>query len=423
MNNCINECEGLNTPDNKYEILIAEIKKQVEELCKTSVAKFLMYDEKVAELCTYIKANLTNSIQCLISDMKLSGELDEIISDVVLSTIKSLEFKVYDLENIINDDKTDFKKGEIIDNLTISEDYRVYDLKGVTIKNLVIDVIGATIKNATVLNCLVKSGSRNNTIKNITFENQTQCIKFENNTWAFNFVECGFIGSGNGIAFNSGADNTNTTLLLTNCYFYNFVDMVKANGGCVLSVLGGWGDSIKNVIHFTENAVTEIAINGYDFEQVETVVKCDKFIYGNLFINGIIGVTDNAVVDYKSGSINLIADINKTETVKLFSDNSPKTHYCSIPSVDGVDYRFMGSEKVYSVTFKIPPLSTLQVLNNLYVNKIDFETLSTYAVYTNYGKYESGSTLNSVTPIYIKNNYDGVHTVTLDIKTPNVISL
>lgn len=417
----MNTCENMGAHDVKYDLLIGEIKKQVEELCKTSVAKFLMYDEKVSDLCSYIKNNLSNSIMCLIMDMKLSGELDEIINDVVLNTIKGLEFKVHDIEKIINDDKVDFKKHITVDELIIDEDYRVYDLKGVTVKKLIINAIGVTIKNANVLDCSVKTGSRNNTIKNITFENQTQCIEFEDNTWAFNFVDCGFIGSGSGIAFNCGVNNTNTTLILTNCYFYNFVDVVQSNGGMVLSIIGGWGDNIKNVIHFTENAVTEIVINGYDFERVETCVKCDKFIYGNLFINGIIGVTDNAVVDFNSGSVNLIANFNKTENVKLFSDNSPKTHYCNLNSIDDVSYRFMGSEKVYSVTFKIPPESTIQVLNNLYVNKIDFEKLSTFEVYTNYGLYDSGSTLNSITPIYIKNKYSGVHTVTLNIKTPNLI--
>lgn len=423
MDKCITTCEDMNAQDNRYNVLIASLQREIMELCKTSTAKFLFYDEKVAELCTYIKTNLSNTLQCLIADMQFSGELDKIINDVVLNEVNLFKFKIYDIEKILNDNRTDFKNGQTIEELILNESYRVYDLKGVTIDNLVIDCIGASIKNATVKNCTVKSHSRNNILKNIRFENQTQCIIFEKNTWAFNFVDCKFIGGENGIAFNSGVDNTNTTLILTNCYFYNFADIIRANGGTVISIVGGWGDSIKNVVHFTENAVTEIVINGYDFEQIETVIKCDKFVYANLFVSGIVGVTNNAIVDYTSGAVNLIANFNKTETIELFSSNSPNTHYCNIPSVNGVDYRFMGSEKTYNVTFKIPPLSTLKVLNNLYLNKIDFDKLPTFEVYTEYGLYNSGSTLNSVTPIYIKNTYDGVHTVTLNIKTPNVISL
>lgn len=94
MENCKNLCEEMNIPNNKYDILIANLHKEIEELCKTSTAKFLMYDEKVSELCTYIKANLSNAIQCLISDMHFSGELDKIINEVVLNTITTLETDV-----------------------------------------------------------------------------------------------------------------------------------------------------------------------------------------------------------------------------------------------------------------------------------------------------------------------------------------
>ena len=85
MSDCINACEGLNTGDKTYDILIAELTKEIKELCKTSTAKFLLYDEKVAELCSYIKANLSNSIQCLLSDMRLSGELDKIVKQILIN--------------------------------------------------------------------------------------------------------------------------------------------------------------------------------------------------------------------------------------------------------------------------------------------------------------------------------------------------
>jgi len=99
MSDCINACEGLSRPDNKYDVLIANLHNEIKDLCKTSTAKFLFYDEKVAELCTYIKANLSNSIQCLISDMQLSGELDKIINEVVLNTITTLEIDVHELKH------------------------------------------------------------------------------------------------------------------------------------------------------------------------------------------------------------------------------------------------------------------------------------------------------------------------------------
>lgn len=99
MSDCFTACEGLNKPNNKYDVLIANLHNEIIELCKTSTAKFLFYDKKVAELCTYIKANLSNAIQCLISDMQLSGELDKIINEVVLNAITTLEIDVADLKN------------------------------------------------------------------------------------------------------------------------------------------------------------------------------------------------------------------------------------------------------------------------------------------------------------------------------------
>ena len=114
----MNACENMNTGDNKYDVLIAEIKKEIIELCKTSTAKFLFYDGKVAELCTYIKDNLSNSIRCLLSDMKMSGELDEIINDVVLSTIAKVEHNITELKNITGSTLSPEMFGAMGDGLT-----------------------------------------------------------------------------------------------------------------------------------------------------------------------------------------------------------------------------------------------------------------------------------------------------------------
>lgn len=83
MNDCINLCDLNKSGDNSDELLIRELQKEIYELCKTSTAKFLLYDEKVSELCTYIKDNLSNALRCLLSDMKQSGELDDIIQKIV----------------------------------------------------------------------------------------------------------------------------------------------------------------------------------------------------------------------------------------------------------------------------------------------------------------------------------------------------
>ena len=85
MSDCLTACEDMNTGDKKYDVLISELQQEIKEILSTQGAKFLMYDEKVAELCTYIKGNLSNALLCLLMDMKNAKELDEIINDVVLS--------------------------------------------------------------------------------------------------------------------------------------------------------------------------------------------------------------------------------------------------------------------------------------------------------------------------------------------------
>lgn len=99
MSECIIACSGLSNSDNKQDLLIADLQKEIHELCETSNAKFLFYDGKVAELCTYIKNNLSNALQCLLQDMKHAGELNEIITDSVLNHYKELEFDVNELKN------------------------------------------------------------------------------------------------------------------------------------------------------------------------------------------------------------------------------------------------------------------------------------------------------------------------------------
>ncbi len=99
MIDCNSACEGLSKDNNKYDLLISQLLNEVKDLCKTSTAKFLFYDEKVAELCAYIKENLTNSIRCLINDMQLSGEIDKLITDSVMLAYKELEIDVHELKN------------------------------------------------------------------------------------------------------------------------------------------------------------------------------------------------------------------------------------------------------------------------------------------------------------------------------------
>lgn len=74
-------------PKDVTEVIIHQIKRQVDELMKETTATLLMQNGKIAELCQYIKENLSGTLGELFDSMKLSGELTEIITDVVLADI------------------------------------------------------------------------------------------------------------------------------------------------------------------------------------------------------------------------------------------------------------------------------------------------------------------------------------------------
>lgn len=90
-NNC--SCGGINLPshDNEIEVLIRQLKREVKELLKTTNAKLLCQDKKIAETMVYIKNNLSNAIRNLLDSMLNNGELDDIITDTILDSIEELE--------------------------------------------------------------------------------------------------------------------------------------------------------------------------------------------------------------------------------------------------------------------------------------------------------------------------------------------
>lgn len=78
-------------PKNKdtTDILVLQLKEEVEKLMNETTARLLMQDGKIAEVCNYIKDNLSATISELLNTMENNGELTDIISDVVLADIVS----------------------------------------------------------------------------------------------------------------------------------------------------------------------------------------------------------------------------------------------------------------------------------------------------------------------------------------------
>lgn len=369
-------------------------------------------DAKISDAEMYMKTNLSASMESLVDELIDEGVIDTITREAYGELVNDIYGAGFSNETIeaIKSDKT-------VDVIAITVPNKVYDFKGATINTLNVETTGATIKNAIVKNCSVLAGSRNCSFDNVRFENAVQCVNFSVNTWAFNFRGCSFIGEGETVAMNAGA-NTNTTLVLTNCYFYKCAKLIYATGGFVCSVVGGWADEAKQIVHVTSGNC-DIVINGFDFEAIENVFKADAYTFSNIVVNGIVGVV-SSVVDYTDGCINLVYDATINNSVKLFSDNCPATHYCNVPTADGSKYRFNGSMTEKVITAYVPPLSSACMLDACHVNKIVFDNASV-EVYTRYGKYTSGATLNSVTPVFVRNIAEVGNNVQLTVTSYNYL--
>lgn len=62
-------CELPSSP-NDIKILLKQIKKEVDRIVNETEAKLLLHDGKIAELCRYIKDNLSNTLRCMFADME-----------------------------------------------------------------------------------------------------------------------------------------------------------------------------------------------------------------------------------------------------------------------------------------------------------------------------------------------------------------
>jgi hypothetical protein len=71
MNLCEKLGEDLSSP-NDIKILLYKLKSELNTLMKNTETKLLLHDGKIAELCNYLKDNLSNSIRCMLLDMEMT---------------------------------------------------------------------------------------------------------------------------------------------------------------------------------------------------------------------------------------------------------------------------------------------------------------------------------------------------------------
>lgn len=93
MGDCNIHCP-FTSDNNKYDVLINHLNREIEEIRQTTTAKSLSFQNKFNELCVYIKNNLSNELRVLFDAMKVSGELDNIITETLLQQVKAHDLKL-----------------------------------------------------------------------------------------------------------------------------------------------------------------------------------------------------------------------------------------------------------------------------------------------------------------------------------------
>lgn len=336
-NSCV---EGCNIPstENDIKILLMQIKREVEELANSTEAKLLLHDGKIAELCKYLKDNLSNTIRCLLDSMKLSGELDELITEVIDSNIKLLQLHSNEYLNV----KVYGAKGDGItddtDILTLAfKNYKnLYFPKGIYIFNGSLDNI--CVENIVGDNAEIITTSTNGSNYMFIFKNKTHVtikgMKFNSNNIArgcvsiqksesVNVKDCEFTGYSN----LNGYYQTDSCLHIGSCERVNVSNSNFHDSGyglvttalnraltiedCGLAEVNGCKFNKVNQAIVTMNNKTIVTNCVFDYVEDNNIYNFSsdsKGLRGELIVNGnyISNRYDEGIVT--SGKVNVISN-------------------------------------------------------------------------------------------------------------------
>ncbi len=253
----------------------------------------------------------------------------------------------------------------ILDTCPLKKQNGTYDFHGASVNNLIIKESGITVKNVTIKNTmLVKEGCSLSKLENVRFEGSTQPVIFENDTHKALFECCTFVGNNTPFAMNADT-NVNTDVVISNCYFYSFKEIInvahKDNQSEPVKLnatfTGGWCDGISYVVHSCADVDANLIFNGFDFEGVINVFKCDRGnqTHSNVIINSMLGdiihveenplnsestVSVEGVVYFTNGTVNLECNAPIISSTKLFCDEAPDTRYCNVKQFGESEYPF-----------------------------------------------------------------------------------
>lgn len=217
-------CGGEHLPsnDNELEILVRQLRKEVNKLLKTTQAQLLCQNKKIDETMVYIKNNLSNALRVLLESMLESGQLEDLITGIVSNEIELLQA---DIEKL-NIDVTQLKAQTTTNTSDITNlkgqklDFQSYSDDNINSKFLNVDVTtdyaNDSIIYITKINNLNKLAvlPTNNDVTKDVYEDRTNVIDYANTNDNYDvYANAGM----SGIYIFDGIVNTTTRL---DCPYY-----------------------------------------------------------------------------------------------------------------------------------------------------------------------------------------------------------
>lgn len=216
--NCCCGGESLPSHSNELEVLIRQLKREVKKLMETTEARLLCQNKKIDETMVYIKNNLSNAIRNLLDSMIVSGQLDEIIKEVIDESIELMEGEIQDLKNDMNVVKSQIST--LNNNIIKKIEFDEYEDSEIDTKFQNIDISTeyandsiiyiTKIKNLEKLSCLPTNGNPTGNIQ----DNRTSIMDYAKSHNDYDI----YMNSGmNGIQIFDGVFNETTRL---DCPYY-----------------------------------------------------------------------------------------------------------------------------------------------------------------------------------------------------------
>lgn len=320
-------CGGNNLPShsNEIEILIRQLKREVKELLKTTEAKLLCQDKKISETMVYIKNNLSNSIRELLDSMINSGEMDEIITDIIFDNIDELENDIKHLKNSVRYYDTinslisgEVKEGELVKTLGYysANDgggayYQIRKRKETDIDNstfiiFIGELTAELMPENNVIN-IRQLGARSQDTENNKYDIQPYITKYME--WNKNITNRLKLYIPSGIWYCSGVDLTNADGFdiygdfgFSHQWYANstIITSLEDNQdyifkiGSTINTVENY--SLKNIIFSTADFTYNKTRGGFTYGEIKTINdQCVKLIYAtqgemdNIFFNYING--------------------------------------------------------------------------------------------------------------------------------------